>query len=140
MSRRRQRTVDTAVRCHYADQPSRRPQCTLTASVELGPLALCESCAARRSSVGKGQSSVALPAGPQVDVLTWIGAAHEHANAADRTLSAAITRARQAGHPWSDIGAQLGVSRQAAQQRFTRASGHPSPAAPDSKDKEATAD
>ena len=151
-SRRRQHTVDTPVRCHYADQPTRRPQCTLTAAVEFGTLALCVSCAARRSSVGKGQPPVALPTGSQVDVLAWIGAAHQHADAADRTLTAAVTRARQAGHPWSDIGAQLAVSRQAAQQRFTRASTHEStkqptrgsrhqsPIAPDDKDKEATAD
>jgi hypothetical protein len=139
-SRRRQHTVDTAVHCHYADDPTRRPQCTLTAAVQLGTLALCQPCATRRSSVGKGQSSVPLPAGPQLDVLAWIGAAHQHANAADRTLAAAVTRARQAGHPWSDIGAQLEVSRQAAQQRFARASGHALPAAPDGNDKEATTD
>ncbi|MBC7632003.1 hypothetical protein [Aeromicrobium sp.] len=103
-------------------------------------MALCESCADRRSSVGKGQSSVALPASPQLDVLAWIGAAHQHANAANVTLAAAVTRARQAGHPWSEIGTQLGVSRQAAQQRFTRASRHASPAVPNDKDKEAPAD
>jgi len=148
---RRQCTVDTAVRCHYAGDPTRRPQCTLTAAVQLGTVALCASCAARRSSIGKGQPPAALPAGPQVDVLAWIGAAHQHAKAADRTLSAAVTRARQAGHPWSDIGARLGVSRQAAQQRFTRASAdestkqpnaHPDPGInetpPNDNDKEAT--
>ena len=151
-SHRRQRTVDTTVHCHYADDPTRRPRCTLTAAVEVGTVALCQSCAASRSSVGKGQPPVALPAGRQVDVLAWIGAAHERLNAADRTLAAAVTRARQAGHPWTDIGTQLGVSRQAAQQRFTRASahestkqptrasGHDSQAGHHDKDKEATTD
>ena len=126
---KRQHTVDTAipsaVRCHYADDPARRPRCTLTGTVAFGTLALCPSCAARRSTVGKGQPAVALPTGPTLDVLAWIRAAHHCANAADRSLTAAITRARQAGQPWSAIGAQLGMSRQAAQQRFTRASARP---------------
>jgi len=41
------------------------------------------------------------------------------AGAAEATLAAAVTRARQGAATWSVIGAQLGVSRQGAQQRFT---------------------
>lgn len=123
---KRQHTVDTsiptAVRCHYADDPARRPRCTLTATVAFGTLALCTSCAARRSTIGKGQPAVALPTSPTLDVLAWIRAAHHNANAAERSLTSAITRAHQAGQPWSAIAAQLGVTRQAAQQRFARAS------------------
>jgi hypothetical protein len=37
---------------------------------------------------------------------------------ATRLLHEAVTQARRAGHSWAVIGAQLGISRQAAQQRF----------------------
>ena len=63
-----------------------------------------------------------LPAGPTVDLLTWISTAHEALEEAEQTLLAAVTRARQNGVSWTQIGTQLGVTRQAAQQRFTRAS------------------
>lgn len=49
------------------------------------------------------------------------------ARAAEVTLAAAaVTRDRQSGASWTAIGAQLGLSRQGAQQRFTRASVHES--------------
>src|ERR1019366_409336 len=57
--------------------------------------------------------------GPAFDVLGWVASAHQQAGAAEATLAAAVTRARQGGATWSVIGAQLGVSRQGAQQRFT---------------------
>jgi hypothetical protein len=117
---RRQQPVDTALACYYADDPARRPRCTLTATVQLGAVALCTSCNAARSTLGKGQVPVPLPAGQEFDVLGWVATAHQQANAAEATLAAAVTRARQAGASWSIIGAQLGVSRQGAQQRFTR--------------------
>jgi len=120
-TRGRQQPVDTAVRCHYANDPVRRPRCDLTATVRFGTVALCTTCQAARSTLGKGQPPVALPAGPAFDVLHWVTTAHDHAAAADRALTAAVTRARQTGASWTAIGAQLGVSRQAAQQRFTRA-------------------
>ena len=115
----RQRPVDSPRRCHYADDPALRPRCTLTATVRYGAVALCQSCNAARSTLGKGQAPVRLPAGPAFDVLGWIATAHQQAGAAEATLAAAVTRARQGGATWSVIGAQLGVSRQGAQQRFT---------------------
>jgi hypothetical protein len=42
----------------------------------------------------------------------------EHAATADRLLDHFVAHARGAGMSWTDIGAQLGVSRQAARQRF----------------------
>ncbi|MGI8429325.1 MAG: hypothetical protein ACR2OB_08485 [Solirubrobacteraceae bacterium] len=45
---------------------------------------------------------------------------------ADRLLRAAVHGARGAGHSWDTVGRLLGVSRQAAQQRF----GTPPPATP----------
>jgi hypothetical protein len=118
-SPRRQQPVDSPRRCHYAGDPAARPGCTLTATLRYGAVALCPSCNAARSTLGKGQTPVPLPAGPGFDVLGWVASAHQQAGAAEATLAAAVTRARQGGATWSTIGAQLGVSRQGAQQRFT---------------------
>jgi hypothetical protein len=121
----RQRTVDSPRLCHYAD-PARRPRCKLTATVQYGAVALCASCNAARSTLGKGQRPVPLPTGQEVDVLGWVATTHQQARAAEATLTGAVTRARQAGASWTAIGAQLGLSRQGAQQRFTRAPAHES--------------
>ena len=59
---------------------------------------------------------------PTLDVLDWVTTAHQQASTAEATLAGAVTRARQAGTSWTVIGTQLGISRQGAQQRFTRAS------------------
>jgi hypothetical protein len=115
---RRQQSLDSIVWCSHATDPDRRPHCALTATIRFGAVALCGPCASRRSTVGKGQPGVALPPSPTIDLRSWIAAAQHDANAAERTLRAAVSRARQAGLAWSVIGAQLGVSRQAAQQRF----------------------
>ena len=120
-SPRRQQPVDGPLACHYADDPTLRPRCTLTATVQLGAVTLCASCNAARSTLGKGQTPVPLPPGPAFDVLGWVATAHQQAGAAEAILVAAVTRARQRGASWTAIGAQLGVSRQGAQQRFTPA-------------------
>ena len=116
----RQQSVDTALLCYYANDPARRPRCTLTATIQLCDLVLCASCNAARSTLGKGATPVPLPPSPAVEVLSWVATAHQQANNAEATLAAAVTRARQAGQSWKLIGAQLGLSRQGAQQRFTR--------------------
>jgi len=117
---RRQHIVDTnpAVRCHYAEDLIGRPHCTLTAHVRYGTIPLCRSCAQQRSTLGKGQTPTPLPATAPLDVLAWIADAQDAAHHADQHLIAAITRARGQGHAWTDIGKQLGITRQAAQQRF----------------------
>jgi hypothetical protein len=117
----RQRLVDTtapAVRCHYATDPTRRPHCTLTAHARYATIPLCPTCAQQRSTLGKGHTPVPLPATPPLDVLTWITHAQAAVQEADHTLTAAITRARSQGHTWTQIGNQLGTTRQAAQQRL----------------------
>ncbi|WP_343317806.1 hypothetical protein AAFM46_11085 [Arthrobacter sp. TMP15] len=43
-------------------------------------------------------------------------------------LNSAVAAARTAGHSWAKIGAELGMSRQAAQQRFTAADQTPAEA------------
>jgi hypothetical protein len=118
-SPRRQQPVDSPRRCDYATDPAARPWCTLTATLRYGAVALCPSCNAARSTLGKGQTPVRLPAGRAFDVLGWVASAHQQAGATEATLAAAVTRARQGGATWSVIGAQLGVSRQGAQQHFT---------------------
>jgi len=122
----RQQLVDSPRLCHYADDPARRPWCTVTATVQLGAIMLCASCNTARSTLGKDQPPIPLPAGRSFDVLGWIATAHQQARAAEATLAAAVTRARQTGASWTEIGAQLGLSRQGAQQRFTRAPAHES--------------
>jgi hypothetical protein len=123
MTRRgRQQDVDSAIRCLHATEPVLRPDCTVTAAVRVGPIPLCSSCHHHRSSVGKGQPSRALPTGPKIDLLAWISTAHPALEQAEQTLHATITRARHNGTTWTEIGTQLGITKQAAQQRFTRAS------------------
>jgi len=121
----RQQPVDSPRRCHYADNPGLRPGCTLTATLRYGAVALCPSCNTARSTLGKSQTPVPLPACPAFDVLGWVATAHQQASAAEATLTAAVTRARQGGATWSVIGARLGVSRQGAQQRFTSSTAAP---------------
>jgi hypothetical protein len=50
--------------------------------------------------------------------LALVASAHVGAEEAERLLHQAVRGARQAGHSWEAIGGLLGVSRQAAQQRF----------------------
>jgi dihydroxyacetone kinase len=46
--------------------------------------------------------------------------ASEAVEAAESELRAAVREAREAGDSWSVVGAALGISKQAAQQRFAR--------------------
>ena len=117
---RRQRGPDTpaAVRSHYAGDPVLRPHCTLTAEVRLGAFALCGSCARARSALGKGIVPAALPPGPELDVPDWVADARAAASQASRDLAAAVARARSQGRTWTQIAARLGITRQAARQRF----------------------
>lgn len=57
---------------------------------------------------------------PSVDAQHFraIIAANEHLAAAESELHDAVTAARNAGNSWTIIGAALGVTKQAAQQRF----------------------
>lgn len=113
-------TVPAADRCRclFADQPDRRPHCELTAVISYGQLRLCADCDARRSTLGKGSPRRLLAEDGPFDVLDWIGAAQARQRAASAELAAAVARARARGHSWSDIGARLHITRQAAQQRF----------------------
>lgn len=54
------------------------------------------------------------------NVLEAIGDAAAMIAGAEALTAARIDRARMAGHSWQEIGDALGVSRQAAQQRYGR--------------------
>ena len=81
--------------CCYATDPDTRPDCTLTPVVAFGATRLCASCAARRSTMGKGQRPRPLET-PALDVLTWLAAAEHDLRAARHALPAAARRAPNA--------------------------------------------
>ncbi|MFJ8164275.1 hypothetical protein ACIRBY_25590 [Streptomyces sp. NPDC096136] len=63
--------------------------------------------------------------------LRLVDASRVGAEEASRLLREAVQGARAAGHSWDTVGRVLGVSRQAAQQRFaSKAAADPSAAAP----------
>ncbi len=53
-------------------------------------------------------------------LMDRVVAAARAATAAEAALHDAVGHAREAGIPWAVIGTGLGVSRQAAQERFSR--------------------
>jgi hypothetical protein len=106
-------TSGLARACRYAGT---RPECQILAAVRYGQLALCAHCDQRRSTLGKGTPPVSLP---DPRALIEIAAARDACQQAEAALHAAVTAARQAGHPWSSVAAILAVTRQAAWQRFT---------------------
>ena len=50
--------------------------------------------------------------------LTLIKAANRELNMAELNLRHRVAVARRSGHSWAAIGLMLGITRQAAQQRF----------------------
>jgi hypothetical protein len=69
---------------------------------------------------GPDDLRAALESEPE-SYLRLVEAAHVAADEADRLLHESVTGARHAGHSWDAVGRVLGVSRQAAQQRFKTA-------------------
>jgi hypothetical protein len=68
-------------------------------------------------SSGRDDLVQALESDPE-SYLVLLDAARVGANETTRLLREAVTSARSAGHSWEAIGGVLGISRQAAQQRF----------------------
>jgi len=101
---RRQYNLDAdPVRCHYATRPAQRPRCGLTTVLRYGSTTLC-AAAARRSTLGKGETTHRLP--PQqhsMDLLRWIAQADQQLRDAQAELTAAVQRARTQGHSWNAI-------------------------------------
>jgi hypothetical protein len=108
----RQQRLTGALRCYY-DEPRHRnlrPDCDGVATVAYGPTTLCASCDLRRSTVGKGTTPRPVPG---IELARLIAAAHAESELAD-----AAHIARQAGASWTQIGDAVGLTRQAAQQRW----------------------
>ena len=112
----RQQTLTGALRCYYSDARHRqlRPNCEGVAVVAYGPTRLCASCHALRSGVGKGTVPRSLPG---VELGRLIDAARAAADA-EHELDRAARDARHAGASWTHIGDAVGLTRQAAQQRW----------------------
>ena len=112
----RKAALTDPLRCYYDDPRHRalRPDCQGVAVVAYGPTRLCASCDLMRSSVGKGTTPRPLPA---VELAHLIDVARAAADANDR-LAEAAQAARRGGASWTQIGDALGLTRQAAQQRW----------------------
>lgn len=61
------------------------------------------------------------PAAVVAQVVRDVATAIDHVQAAEEDLTAAVLRARRAGASWNHLALALGVSRQAARQRFAAA-------------------
>lgn len=107
-------TSGLASACYYA---AARQDCQVLGSVRYGQIVLCARCDQWRSTAGKGTPPIRLP---DPHILLEVAAARDACLQAAATLRDTVARARQAGHPWSTVAAILGVTRQAAQQRFTQ--------------------
>ena len=110
--------MPTPTRCLYAYKPTERPACQLAATVAYGTIALCTPCNERRSTLGKGETGRQLPLG-EPDPLDLLADAHTQLATATEQLNSAVIRARQHHLTWAAIATVLGITRQAAQQRFT---------------------
>jgi hypothetical protein len=109
----RQETLTATLRCHY-DTDERRPHCQGTAIVAYGPIRLCDTCNRMRSAVGR--TNIARPH-PGAELAHLIDAAHALTQA-ENHLAHTVHTARNAGATWTHIGDAVGLTRQAAQQRW----------------------
>ena len=114
----RQAGLTPELRCYYADAEHRdlRPHCQGVAVVAYGPTRLCATCDAMRSAVGRTHAPRPVPG---AELAQLIVAAQVVADA-DHQLARAAHTAREAGASWLQIGDALGLTRQAAQQRWGR--------------------
>jgi hypothetical protein len=65
-----------------------------------------------------GQILAAPVLNNEIELLDLVRAAHEVRDGAEALMAAAVQQAREAGRTWQEIGEVLGVSRQAAFQRY----------------------
>jgi hypothetical protein len=101
--------------CFYTHRRQDRPCCECLGLIRYGPTTLCADCDRRRSAVGKGMAPVRLP---DPVALLEVLAAQDAYRQGELALRHAVRSARAAGHAWSAVGLVLGITRQAAQQRF----------------------
>src|SRR5881296_2587038 len=86
-------------------------------------MALCSSCDARRSTMGKGMVGRSLVHGRDWSALEAVETAVGQLATAEEQLAGVVVAARGLGHSWGELGVALGVTRQAAPQRFGRSPG-----------------
>jgi hypothetical protein len=113
----RQDALAARLACYYAAAERRpaRPHCQGVAAIAYGPIALCRSCDTMRSAVGRTHAPTPLP-GAELHQLIAAARALAHA---EHHLTHTLRQARAAGASWTQIGDALGISRQAAQQRWS---------------------
>ncbi len=113
----RQEALLAGLNCYYSTASRgtvERPHCQRIAVVAFGGIVLCAMCDAMRSAVGRTNVPRKVP-GAELSALV------EDARAlalAERRLDKAARRARAAGASWGQLGDAIGITRQAAQQRF----------------------
>jgi len=114
----RQPVVDMpGPRCCYATDPDARPGCQVTAVLCRGPVALCASCDALRSTHGKGQAAARCPQ-PSPSTC-WTGSPRRKPGSAmPKPNSPPPSGPGRPASPGKPTGASLDITRQAAQQRF----------------------
>jgi hypothetical protein len=112
----RQEALTARLRCYYASpaRAAQRPHCVGVGVVAYGNIVLCQSCDMYRSAVGRTDAPRNLAG---VKLVELLAAATELARA-EALVDRAVRAARGAGASWAEVGAALGTSRQAAQQRF----------------------
>ncbi len=112
----RQQALTARLRCYYSAPARRaeRPHCDGAGAVAYGSIVLCPSCDKMRSAVGRTGTVRKLPGAELAELMA---AATELSDAEERVVSA-LRNARGAGASWAQVGDALGISRQAAQQRF----------------------
>lgn len=115
----RQDILTDGLRCYYADGHLDRPHCQRVAVVAYGPIVLCVMCDAMRSAVGRTDAARKVPGAELGDLIE----AADELKRADKGVNEALQRARRAGASRGQIGDALGITRQAAQQRFGRVAG-----------------
>ena len=104
----------TGIHCQHAGDARLRPHCEGFATMAYGTIALCDTCDAMRSAVGREHTARKLP-GARLDQLTR---AVETLSEAEQQLTEAVSSARHGGASWSQIGDIVGTTRQAAHQRW----------------------
>lgn len=113
-AQQRQELLTAGLRCYYADEAHShlRPHCQHVGTVAYGHIVLCATCDAMHSA---GRNVPRRLPGAE---LTELLACARDLAAALEGLDSGVAAARRAGASWGQVGAALGISRQAAQQRF----------------------
>ncbi len=110
----RQEILRAGLRCYYAEggRSLERPHCQEVAVVAYGTIVLCAMCKAMKSAGREVPRTI-----PGSELKELLEGADELRRAEER-VNKAVRCARAAGASWGQIGDAVGISRQAAQQRF----------------------